>query len=169
VLTLLVTSPRVAPGLLSWQAWSVLRAASVVLAGSAEDPQLTALTSAGVRPEVAPEVVAAAGDPETLAAALASAVADAGGPVVWLVPPGDDAGLLLARLSDISDFPVAVEVVHASHDLPGAHLLDAVSIMDTLRVSCPWDREQTHATRRAWRRAAPGPVPRPGRGRAPGR
>ena len=146
MLTLLVTSPRVAPGLLSWQAWSVLRAASVVLAGSAEHPQLAALTSAGVRPEVVPEVVAAAGDPETLAAALTSAVAAANGPVVWLVPPGDDPAALLARLSDIADFPLELEVVRASHDLPGAHLLDVVSIMDTLRVSCPWDREQTHAS-----------------------
>ena len=36
------------------------------------------------------------------------------------------------------------QVLNGSHDLPGAHLLDLVSIMDTLRVSCPWDREQTH-------------------------
>jgi XTP/dITP diphosphohydrolase len=39
-----------------------------------------------------------------------------------------------------------VQVVHASHDLPGAHLIDVVAIMDTLRVSCPWDREQTHSS-----------------------
>ena len=37
-------------------------------------------------------------------------------------------------------------MLDGSHDLPGAHLLDLVSIMDTLRVSCPWDREQTHAS-----------------------
>ncbi|MBO0803776.1 MAG: MazG family protein [Nocardiopsaceae bacterium] len=29
---------------------------------------------------------------------------------------------------------------------PGSRLLDVVAIMDTLRVSCPWDREQTHAS-----------------------
>jgi len=28
--------------------------------------------------------------------------------------------------------------------VPGARLLDLVTIMDTLRVSCPWDRQQTH-------------------------
>ena len=28
--------------------------------------------------------------------------------------------------------------------VPGARLLDLVQIMDTLRVSCPWDRKQTH-------------------------
>jgi XTP/dITP diphosphohydrolase len=37
-------------------------------------------------------------------------------------------------------------VLNGSHDVPGAHLLDLVSIMDTLRVSCPWDREQTHSS-----------------------
>ncbi|HWG00232.1 MAG TPA: MazG family protein [Trebonia sp.] len=153
MLTLLVTSPRVAPGLLTGEAWSALRAASLVLAGSAEHPQVAALTSAGVRVEVLPAagLPAAgraagdpAGDPEALAAALASAAADADGPVVWLAPPGDDAALLTDRLSKIPD--AAAEVVPAAYDLPGAHLLDVVSIMDTLRVSCPWDREQTHAS-----------------------
>jgi len=28
----------------------------------------------------------------------------------------------------------------------GAHLLDLVAVVDTLRASCPWDREQTHAS-----------------------
>jgi XTP/dITP diphosphohydrolase len=37
-------------------------------------------------------------------------------------------------------------VLHGAQEPPGAHLLDLVSIMDTLRVSCPWDREQTHAS-----------------------
>ena len=41
---------------------------------------------------------------------------------------------------------VQVRVLDGAHDLPGAHLLDVVSIMDTLRVSCPWDKEQTHAS-----------------------
>jgi XTP/dITP diphosphohydrolase len=31
-----------------------------------------------------------------------------------------------------------------SRDLPGAHLLDLVVTMDTLRTSCPWDAKQTH-------------------------
>jgi XTP/dITP diphosphohydrolase len=37
-------------------------------------------------------------------------------------------------------------VLHGSHDLPGSHLLDVVDIMDTLRVSCPWDARQTHSS-----------------------
>ena len=32
-------------------------------------------------------------------------------------------------------------------DVPGARLLELVAIVDTLRRSCPWDREQTHASR----------------------
>jgi NTP pyrophosphatase (non-canonical NTP hydrolase) len=35
-------------------------------------------------------------------------------------------------------------VLHGSRDLPGAHLLDVVATMDTLRSACPWDRKQTH-------------------------
>jgi XTP/dITP diphosphohydrolase len=34
----------------------------------------------------------------------------------------------------------------APGDVPGARLLELVAIVDTLRRSCPWDREQTHAS-----------------------
>ena len=37
-----------------------------------------------------------------------------------------------------------VEVLHGSYDVPGARLLDLVTVMDRLRAECPWDREQTH-------------------------
>jgi XTP/dITP diphosphohydrolase len=37
-----------------------------------------------------------------------------------------------------------VGLLHASYDLPGARLLDLVTVMDRLRTDCPWDREQTH-------------------------
>ena len=135
MLTVLLTSLRVAPGLLSWQAWSALRSASRVLAGSADHPQLPALTAAGV--DVA--VVAASADVPSLAALLSATVLDAGGPVVWLAPSGEisDGGLAVAAT-------VPVTVLHGSHDLPGAHLLDVVAVMDTLRTSCPWDKQQTH-------------------------
>jgi len=33
-----------------------------------------------------------------------------------------------------------------SSDRPGARLLDLVEVVDTLRLSCPWDREQTHSS-----------------------
>ena len=35
-------------------------------------------------------------------------------------------------------------MLHASYDVPGARLLDLVTVMDRLRTECPWDREQTH-------------------------
>jgi MazG family protein len=137
VLTVLLSSPRVAPGLLSWQAWSALRAADRVLAGPGGHPLIPALTSAGVVPVVfdAPP----SSDVPALAAFLSAAAADAS--VVWLAPPGAELDPSL-----ISGLSVPYQVLRGSHDLPGAHLLDLVSIMDTLRVSCPWDREQTHAS-----------------------
>jgi len=139
VLTVLLSSPRVAPGLLTWQAWSALRAASRVLAGSAGHPQLPALTAAGVTPEIVELPADAAGQ----AAFLSAAVAAADGPVVWL-PPGDSADAEL--LAGLSAAGIQVRVLHGAQEPPGAHLLDLVSIMDTLRVSCPWDKEQTHAS-----------------------
>jgi XTP/dITP diphosphohydrolase len=140
VLTVLLSSPRIAPGLLTWQAWSALRGASRVLAGSAGHPQLPALTAAGVIPEIVELPADAAGQ----AAFLSAAVAAGDGPVVWLPPPGDSADAeLLARLSAAG---IQVRVLHGAQEPPGAHLLDLMSIMDTLRVSCPWDKEQTHAS-----------------------
>ena len=138
MLTVLLSSPRVAPGLLTWQAWSALRAASRVLAGSAGHPQIPPLTAAGVIPEIADLPAGAAG----LAAFLAAAAADE--PVVWLAPPGESADAAL--LAALAAAAVQVRVLDGARDLPGAHLLDVVSIMDTLRVSCPWDKEQTHAS-----------------------
>ena len=142
MLTVLLSSSRVAPGLLSWQAWSALRAADRVLAGSGGHPLIPALTAA----EVVPVVVDvpscdAAGLAAFLSAAAASCAFSAGGAghVVWLAPQGEAPDP--AFLSFLS---VPYQVLNGSHDLPGAHLLDLVSIMDTLRISCPWDREQTH-------------------------
>jgi XTP/dITP diphosphohydrolase len=137
VLTVLLSSPRVAPGLLTWQAWCALRAADRVLAGSGGHPLIPALTAA----DVVPVVVDAppSSDAVELAAFLSATAASVDGPVVWLAPQAE--ALDPALLSSLT---VPYQVLNGSHDLPGAHLLDLVSIMDTLRVSCPWDREQTH-------------------------
>ncbi len=140
MLTVLLSSPRVAPGLLTWQAWASLREASRVLTGSAGHPQLPALTAAGVIPEIVELPADAAGQ----AAFLSAAVAAAEGPVVWLAPPGD--GAVAGLLAGLSAAGIQVRVLNGAQEPPGAHLLDLVSIMDTLRVSCPWDREQTHAS-----------------------
>jgi XTP/dITP diphosphohydrolase len=137
VLTVLLSSPRVAPGLLGWEAWSALRAADRVLAGTADHPLIPALAAAGVVPAVVDMPPSA--DGQALGAFLSSLASSAQGPVVWLAPPGEAVDpYLLGSLS------VPYQVLHGSYDLAGAHLLDLVSIMDTLRASCPWDREQTH-------------------------
>jgi len=131
VLTILLSSPRVAPGLLTWQAWSALREASRVLVGSSEHPLVPVLTAAAVAPHVVDEPASVA--------ALAAFLSSLDGPVVWLAPQGSPVDPAL-----LSGFSVPYQVLDGSFDLPGAHLLDLVSIMDRLRVSCPWDREQTH-------------------------
>jgi XTP/dITP diphosphohydrolase len=138
----LLTSGRVAAGLLSWQAWATLRGAARVLVGSAGHPQVPALTETGV----VPEIVAAVGDGSGVTA-LARTLSDAvlmGGPVVWLAPAGAEASPELLAALGAADCEVTV--LHGSRDLPGAHLLDVVATMDTLRASCPWDRKQTHAS-----------------------
>ena len=113
-----MTSPRVAPGLLSWPAWQALRSASSVLV-SAGHPQLAALDSAGIHYRVVDD-----SDVGPLAA---------DGAVVWLPEPGAEPPV-----------PPGARVVRGSADLPGAHLLDLVATMDRLRVECPWDARQTH-------------------------
>jgi len=120
MLTVILTSSRVAPGLLSWEAWAALREASGVFADSAGHPQAPALAPAGI--EVSPGTLEEA----------AAMVAD-GKRAVWLAPPDSPAESFTGW-----------RVVAGSEDLPGAHLIDAVSVMDTLRVKCPWDSKQTH-------------------------
>ena len=136
-LTLLVTSPRVAPGLMSWSAWQAVAAADRVLASDAEAPVSRAVAAAGHRVEV----LAAAGPGDLLGAA---SEAD----VVWLATDEEADRLpadLAAALVNAGDRTLPeVEVLHASYDVPGARLLDLVTVMDRLRSSCPWDMEQTH-------------------------
>ena len=117
MLIVLQTSPRVAPGLLSWPAWEALRSAAVILAASGH-PVLPALDKAGIAYRVAEEPPS---DPDGL--------------TVWLPMPGADQPL-----------PPGARLIHGSADLPGAHLLDLVATMDRLRVECPWDARQTHAS-----------------------
>ena len=119
MLIVLATSPRVAPGLLSWPGWEALRSASAVLAPPGH-PLLPALDEAGIGCQLVE------GEPD--AASLA-----ADGDVVWLPEPGDDPPV-----------PAGARLLRGSADLPGAHLLDLVATMDRLRVECPWDARQTH-------------------------
>ena len=121
MLIVLATSPRVAPGLLSWPAWEALRSAAVVLA-PAGHPQLPALEAAGIACQVAEEPPPDSGG-----------VPD--GVTVWLAPPGADPPL-----------PEGARLLPGSADLPGAHFIDLVATMDRLRAQCPWDARQTHAS-----------------------
>ncbi len=133
-LVLLATTHRVAPGLLTWRAWSALRG-SRVLTAAGDHPQLPFLREAGVEAEVV--------EPDARAVLDAARGAD----VVWLAAPDGDAAFaerLGELLADGSGEPVDVELVHGSYDLPGARLLDVVAVMGRLRRECPWDREQTH-------------------------
>jgi XTP/dITP diphosphohydrolase len=151
-IVLLLTSPRVAPGLLTWPAWEQLRGARSVLAADLDDDWHEALDAAGVRPDLTGDEPAPA-RARRLMAAADDAGASGGGAVVWLGSPDGDPGLtdalaeLLSRRA-IDGVPPEVELVAASHDVPGARLLDLVAVMDRLRSpgGCPWDARQTHAS-----------------------
>jgi XTP/dITP diphosphohydrolase len=153
VLIVLVTSPRVAPGLLTASAWDALRGAARVLCGSPDHPQLPALADAGVSCEILGE--AARAPAATLAQTLAAA-ARVDGPVVWLAGgaartalgsgagTSEDVSDLLAELHELDAGEPATVLLHGSVDLPGGRLLDLVATMEILRSECPWDAKQTH-------------------------
>lgn len=141
-LRVLLTSPRVAPGLLSRYAWQVLESAEVRYAVDLTSPLVTALGEEGLPVELPPQTAG------PLAAPLAAAAAQRD--VVWIATEHDPPDLLddlSTRLADGAD-EVTLELVVGSHDVPGARLLDAVAVMDRLRSpgGCPWDASQTHAT-----------------------
>jgi XTP/dITP diphosphohydrolase len=124
LLTVLVTSPRVAPGLLTWPAWQALRSADAVLA-PAGHPQRPALAAAGIGCQVA-------GESDAAALAVDRAV-------VWLPEPGTEPPVR-------PEAARGAQLLQGSADLPGARLLDLVVTMDRLRLNCPWDARQTHAS-----------------------
>jgi XTP/dITP diphosphohydrolase len=134
-IVLLVTSPRLPAGLLTAEAWDLVRANPVLAA--AESDQVAALRAAGVEVTVVEPVAA-------------SVLAAAGGTVVWLAgPTGDEdlareLGLRLAREPRLAE----LELMYGSWDPPGARLLDAVAVMDRLLApgGDPWKRAQTHAS-----------------------
>ncbi len=135
-IVLLTTSHRVAPGLLSWPAWQVLRAADRVVCADGAHPQVPYLREAGVAvSEGAPAA-------EELVAECA------GGRTVVVVALGEGEPALtdgLARLAGSGRFAMPeLELLPASYDLPGARLLDLVQVMDRIRLACPWSSQQTH-------------------------
>jgi XTP/dITP diphosphohydrolase len=130
-LVIVTTSPRVAPGLLSHQAWRAFGSGEV-LTGSADHPQLPYLAEAGV------EVSVVTPDPAALARRAVSET------VVWLAADEEDFMRAVGHAAVAMDEPPLIEVVPGSYDLPGARVLDLVAVMDRLRTECPWDRKQTH-------------------------
>jgi len=97
--------------------------------------QLPALGQAGIR-------VVDPGQGAELTRSLAEA-AGSDGSVVWLPEAGVDVTGLVAELGEGGG---RARVVAGSADLPGARLIDLVQTMDRLRVECPWDARQTHAS-----------------------
>jgi XTP/dITP diphosphohydrolase len=138
-LVLLATSPRVAAGLLSVEAWDAVRAGPVLSCDNAS-PQLDPLRAAGVSVTLLDPLPGAAAAEQLLAAAAAT------GTATWLVGVIDDPSLPQA-VADLVG-PAAVDVIDGSWDLPGARLIDVVAIMDRLRSpgGCPWDAAQDHAS-----------------------
>jgi XTP/dITP diphosphohydrolase len=145
-IVLLLVSPRTAPGLLSWPAWSALRSAAQVLVADLDEEWRQALAEAGVEP------VDLVGLPvgERAGRVVEGAI---GRQLVWFGSPDGDPGLTDALAEHLSRRSVAaappeIEVITGSHDVPGARLLDLVAVMDRLRSpgGCPWDAEQTHSS-----------------------
>jgi len=140
---LLVTSPRLPAGLLTAEAWDLVRAYPVHAAPGS--PQVAALEHAGVT--LVP-VQSDAAAPAIADALLAAAAAH--GTAVWLAgPTGDEelartVGLRLAREPQLAE----LELCYGSWDPAGARLLDAVAVMAKLIApdGDPWKRSQTHGT-----------------------
>src|SRR5918993_143355 len=134
-IVLLVTSPRLPAGLLTAEAWDVVRAHPVLAAG--ESDLTTALRSVGADVTIvaptADRVLETAREPHR--------------PVGRPAPAGDadlarELGLRLAREPQLAE----LELMYGSWDPPGARLLDAVAVMDRLYSpgGDPWKRQQTH-------------------------
>src|SRR3954452_11595371 len=136
------TAPAVPPGLLSAEAWDVLRAHTVCCA-LADHPQREALEAAGV--EVS--VLGSLDDGDTPVPSADGVLALA--PLAWLADPGryGAPGADADLVADLLARDDVLEVIGAA-DPPGARLLDAVAVMDRLRSpgGCPWDAEQTFDT-----------------------
>lgn len=152
-IVLLTTTHRVAPGLLSWPAWEVLRSADRVLCAQADHPQLPYLAEAGVR--VAEPGAPLPGAAELVEELTAPQPSGTGGgeahprTVVVLTGAAGEPELTdgLARIAGsgrASAMP-SLELLPGSYDLPGARLLDLVEVMDRIRVACPWASRRDHA------------------------
>jgi XTP/dITP diphosphohydrolase len=144
-LVLLVTTPRVAPGALTWDAWSALQAGPVFTRDQSH-PQRPALEAAGISVEAIDPTL-----PPLAVVRLLRSAARESGTTTWLAGSGGDEdvaralGEVATQSADAGE-QLDIELLHGSWDLPGARLLDVVETMHRLRSpgGCPWDAEQTH-------------------------
>lgn len=120
---IVVLSPRVAPGLLTREAWRLLESADVVYVTDRQ--HATALAAAGltIENETGP-------------------IRDEQG-AVWVTC---DPEWAKSSAETLRDQDIDVYLVPGSFDLPGARVLDLVNVMDRLRRECPWTIQQTHAS-----------------------
>ncbi len=163
-LTLLLSSPRVPPGLLTRDAWQAMENADALLALDVDDPTAAAVRAAGLAVRQPSAHVLFSDDSSSgssgdrtfapIAGVTSGAVARelvtraTEADVVWIGSADGDPGLSDAIADEVSRLPEPpdVEVLVGSWDAPGARLLDVVAVMDRLRSpgGCPWDAEQTH-------------------------
>ncbi|GAA1036089.1 nucleoside triphosphate pyrophosphohydrolase [Virgisporangium ochraceum] len=133
---LLVTSPRLPAGLLTAEAWDLVRAFPVRAA--VEGGQVAALRHVGVS-----VTVDARPDAEALLRD-----ADEHGTAVWLAGADGDEDFARSLGMRIAREPgrAELELMYGSWDPPGARLLDAVAVMARLVApdGDPWKRSQTH-------------------------
>jgi XTP/dITP diphosphohydrolase len=142
-ITVVLTSPRVAPGLLTRAAWQALTDADEIGAAGAGQvlrADVQAVVGSGL-------VVTQVDGGVSEHWAWLSAAASAGRQIAWLVGDDGEPGLLRVVADQLARDPrpaYGVEILHGSYDVPGARLIDLVRVMDRLRRNCPWDQEQTH-------------------------
>ncbi|HEY5336349.1 MAG TPA: MazG family protein [Mycobacteriales bacterium] len=113
----LSTSPRVAPGLLTAEAWDAVRSGPI-FAASADHPQFAALGAAVLDPAALHE----------------------SGPCTWLAADGEDD--LLASLGDDAVVVVGSRDLPGARLLDAVAVMDRLRSPG----GCPWDAEQTHAS-----------------------
>ncbi|WP_410785300.1 MazG family protein [Kribbella sp. C-35] len=144
-ITVLLTSPRVAPGLLTRAAWQSLTDADEIGAASGGDghvlrSDVQAVVGSGL---AVTQVEGGIGEHWS----WLSSAAEAGRDVAWLVGDDGEPGLLRVVADQVARDPrpaYDVEIQHGSYDVPGARLIDLVRVMDRIRRDCPWTQQETH-------------------------
>src|SRR5581483_4123711 len=117
-LVLLVTSPRVAPGLLTWDAWQAVHAGPV-FTNDQDHPQLPALAAAGVVVEAADPELPPVGLVRLLRSAAQGSGPQHSGTATWLAGPAGDEPMaraladLAVQAADVGS-DLEMEVLHGS-------------------------------------------------------